>query len=79
MNNSDKLINSMLSKNNNSDNEALKQAIKNKDKETLINSLSMEDKQKLNQVLSDKNALENLLKTPEAQSLMRSLFGGKNG
>ncbi len=79
MNNSDKLIASMLSKNGLDNNDSIKAAIKSKDKNTLINSLSSEDKQKLNQVLSDKKALENLLKSEEAQTLMRSLFGGKNG
>lgn len=60
-------------------NDNLKEAIKRKDKDALINSLSNEDKKKLNSVLGDKKALEEALKSPEAKAIMKAFFGGKNG
>lgn len=60
-------------------NDTLKAAVKRKDKDALLNSLSDEEREKLNSVLSDKNALEAALKSPEAKAIMKALFGGKNG
>lgn len=45
----------------------------------LINSLSKEDKEKLNKVLNDKKELENILKSPQALALLKMFGGGKNG
>jgi hypothetical protein len=52
----------------------------NEEKEKLINSLSKEDKAKLNEVLNDKEKLNDILKSPMAKALMKQfLKGGKNG
>lgn len=45
----------------------------------LINNLSSEQKEKLNAVLSDKEALEKVLKSPQALALLKLFGGGKNG
>lgn len=47
--------------------------------EKLINNLSAEQKEKLNAVLNDKEALEKVLKSPQALALMKLFGGGKNG
>lgn len=54
-------------------------AAKNGNAKQLLNSLPESDRQKLNKVLSDKTALENLLKNPQVAELMKKLSGGKNG
>ena len=53
-------------------------AAKKGNKEALLNSLSKEDKEKLNEVLNDKQKLESILKSPMASALLKAL-GGKNG
>lgn len=51
-----------------------------KEKEKLVNSLSNEDKAKLNAILNDKEKLDEVLKSPMAKALMKKfLGGGKNG
>lgn len=61
-------------------NEMLKRGIKKQDLNNMINSLSKEDAQKLNQMLNDKQATKELLNKPEVKELMKKLFGdGKNG
>ncbi len=47
--------------------------------DNLMNRLSEADKKKLKSILSDKAACEKLLKSPEAQSLMRQFEGKRNG
>lgn len=54
-------------------------AVKRKDKNALMNSLSKEEREKLNSVLSDKQALSQFLKSPETKAAIKALFGGKNG
>jgi len=62
-----------------SDNDFIKSA-KEKDPQKLLNSLSEEDRKKVNAILSDKEALQNLLKSPKAAAIMKMLYGkGKNG
>lgn len=43
--------------------------------EQLRRQLSPEDESKLQQILADKDAQHKLLSTPQAQELMRRLFG----
>ncbi len=43
----------------------------------LQNRISPEQRQRVESILRDKNALENLLKSPQAQELMRKLGGQK--
>ncbi len=51
-----------------------------REKEKLVNSLSNEDKAKLNAILNDKEKLDEVLKSPMAKALMKKfLGGGKNG
>lgn len=53
---------------------------KSKDPEKLLESLSPEDRKRVTDMLADKNALANLLKSPEALAIMNMLSGkGKNG
>ena len=54
------------------------EAAKNGNTDELIKSLSKEDKEKLNSILNDKSAIENILKSPQAAALLKA-FGGKNG
>lgn len=61
------------------DREALEKAKKTGDASALINKLSTEEKQKLNTVLNDKEQLSQVLKSPQAQMLLKLFGGGKNG
>jgi len=82
MNNMDKekILDSVLaSSGSDLDRKALADAVKKKDKNGLINSLSDEDKKKLNSVLNNKQALSDAINSPEARALIKALFGGKNG
>ena len=81
MNNSDKqLFDNMLKQSGGKLDKKAVEAAKSGDTSALMNNLSPEDKQKLNQILSDKNALSELLKSPEALAIMKMLKrGGKNG
>ena len=50
-----------------------------KDASSLINSLSPEDRERLNKVMSDKESMERLLKSPQAQLILKSVLkDGKN-
>jgi len=60
------------------DRNTLEKATKSGDASSLVNSLSNEDKEKLNNILKDKEQLQQVLKSPQAQMLLK-LFGGKNG
>ncbi len=60
------------------DRETLEKAAASGDATNLVNSLSDKDKEKLNNILSDKEQLEKVLKSPQAQMLLK-MFGGKNG
>lgn len=57
--------------------EAIEKA-KNGDNSALLSSLSNEDKQKIEGLLKDKQALKTILSSPEAKAIMKML-GGKNG
>lgn len=62
------------------DRNAVLHAAKSGNTDKLINSLSAEDKQKLNSVLNDKKAIESVLKSPQAAAILKMLSGGgKNG
>lgn len=76
-----KLIENYLSASNGKiDRNAVKKAAQSGNADALIQSLSQEDKQKLNAVLNDKSAMEALLKSPQAAAIMKMLSGGgKNG
>lgn len=41
------------------------------------NKLTSEQRQRVQNILQDKNALENLMKSPQAQELMKKLGGQK--
>ncbi len=60
------------------DRDAINKAVKNRDASSLVNNLSAEDKQKLNQLLSDKQALAEVLKSPKAQAIMKMFNKGDN-
>lgn len=57
--------------------EAIEKA-KNGDNSALLSSLSKEDKEKVEGLLKDKQALQNILSSPEAKAIIKML-GGKNG
>lgn len=57
--------------------DAVKQAAKSGNTDALIKNLSDSDKQKLHSVLNDKEALEKLLKSPQAAAIMKMLSKGK--
>ncbi len=50
-------------------------AVKSGDVKKVMNGMRPEDAQKLNQVLNDKEALEKLLHSKQAQEIMNRLFG----
>lgn len=62
------------------DHAAIKQAATSGNAQPLLKNLSDSDKQKINSMLNDKQALEALLKSPEAAAIIKFLKGGgKNG
>ena len=62
------------------DKKTVLDAAKSGNTDSLINSLSNEDKQKLNDVLNDQKKLEEILKSPKAAALLKMLSGvNKNG
>ena len=71
-------LNDLLKANGKIDKKAVENAVKTGNTDSLVNSLSKEDKQKLLKIMSDKQAMNDILKTPEAQALLK-LFGGKHG
>ncbi|MBQ8766943.1 MAG: hypothetical protein IJZ16_09070 [Clostridia bacterium] len=48
-------------------------------KEYLMNSLNSDQSKKLNELLSDKDALKSFLSSPKAQELLKRFTGDKNG
>ncbi len=67
-NNFDDIINTMKSKKN-----------KKEAQDYLMSKLSPDQSKKLNEIMSDRSALEQMLNTKEAQELYRKLTEGKNG
>ena len=65
-------------KNSKVDKKEIENAVKTGKTDKLINNLSPEDKQKLLNIMNDKETMNNILKSPKAQALLK-LFGGKNG
>lgn len=62
------------------DRNTVMEAAKSGDAKKLLNNLSDNDRQKLNSILSDKSAIEGLLRNPQVAELMKKLSGGgKNG
>lgn len=57
--------------------DALKDEAKSGDLAKLLGNMSANDATKLQQVLSDKDAANKLLSTPQAQILLQKLMGGK--
>ena len=54
--------------------------VKSQNPEKLLEGLSADDRKKVTDVLADKKALADLLKSPEAAAIMNMLSGkGKNG
>ncbi len=49
----------------------------NKSVEQLFQQLSDKDRQKVEQILADKNKTQQILNTPQAQALMKKLMGDK--
>ena len=62
------------------DAETIKNAAKTGDASEIINNLSPEDKNKINNLLNDKASLSALLKSPQALEILKKISrGGKNG
>lgn len=57
----------------------LENAVKSGNTAPLVNNLSDSDKQKLNDILNNKDELERLLKSPQARLILKMLGGEKNG
>ena len=55
----------------------LRASAQNGDVSQVLSGLSQEDAQKVQKILSDKNAQEKLLATPQAQMLLKKLLEGK--
>lgn len=79
MDNNQKIFNDIISNTKGKlDKETISKAAKNGDASALVNNLSKEDKQKLNNILSDKQALSEILKSPQAKALMKMFGKGNN-
>ena len=68
----------LLKNNGKIDKKAVENAVKTGNTDSLVNSLSKEDKRKLLNIMNDKQAMSDILKSPQAQALL-TLFGDKNG
>ena len=68
----------LLKNNGKIDKKAVENAVKTGNTDSLVNSLSKEDKRKLLNIMNDKQAMSEILKSPQAQALLK-LFGDKNG
>ncbi len=81
MNNNQDIFNHITSNSGGKlDKDTISKAAKNGDVSQLVNKLSQEDKQKLNNILSDKQALSEVLNSPQAKALMKMFGkGNKNG
>ena len=65
--------------NNPFNNEFIKAAEKAKNPEKLLETLPEDQQNKIKNILSDKEALNNILKSPEAAAIIKMLSGkGKN-
>ena len=59
--------------------DTINRAANSKDASSLINSLSPEDRERQNKDMSDKESMERLLKSPQAQLILKSVLkDGKN-
>lgn len=77
--NFDELLNN-AAKNSNIDKETLKNAAKKGDAKTLLSSLSPEQQKRITNILSNKSAMENILKNPQFKSILEKLSEkSKNG
>ena len=76
--NQNKNFENLLKNNGKIDKKAVENAVKTGNTDSLVNSLSKEDKRKLLNIMNDKQAMSDILKSPQAQALLK-LFGGKNG
>lgn len=77
--NFDELLNA-VAKNGTVDKETLKNAAKKGDAKTLLSSLSPEQQKKVTNILSNKSAMENILKNPQFKSILEKLSEkNKNG
>lgn len=67
----------MISQKMGADSNQMRNAINSGSLENVLNSLGPAEAQKLQQVLSDKTQTERLLKTEQAQQLLKKLLGDK--
>ena len=72
--NFDELLNS-AAKSGNIDKETLKNAAQKGDAKTLLSSLNPEQQKKIINILSNKSAMENILKNPQFKSILEKLSG----
>lgn len=80
MNNQNSDINQILKNSENKiDAKDIEHARNSGDASALVKNLSDSDKEKLSALLSDKDKLEKVLKSPQAQMLLKIFGGGKNG
>jgi len=75
----EKLINTIISSSGGRLNKKALENAASGNMSTLMDGLSEEDKQKLNDALSDKNKARQLLSSKAAQQLLGELFGKGNG
>lgn len=60
-------------------NKNLNSSVDQSDVNKLLNGLTPEQRAKLNKILADKTATEQILASPKAQQLLKALFKGGNG
>jgi hypothetical protein len=80
MNNNDMNFEKILAGSDGKINRAdLEKAVKSGNTAPLVNNLSDNDKQKLNNILNNKDELERLLTSPQARLILKMLGGKENG
>ena len=80
MNNNDMNFEKILAGSDGKINRAdLEKAVKSGNTASLVNNLSDNDKQKLNNILNNKDELERLLTSPQARLILKMLGGKENG
>lgn len=57
--------------------EELKKSAESGNLSNVLKNLDPKDAQKIQEVISDKNAADKLLSTPKARNLFKKFFGGK--
>ncbi|MEE1185993.1 MAG: hypothetical protein UHN02_01235 [Acutalibacteraceae bacterium] len=73
----DKILNA-ASKKSGADKQSIKKAIQTGDFNNVLNKLNPTDKNQIEKIMNDKEVLEKIFNSPQAQQLIKQLNEGKN-